>query len=74
MQLHQLEWILHARAIQCVSTQKRIDIFDGKIPNLVGKFSIDSQDPNADLKAPLEILGFVDVDRLYKHEKRTTHD
>jgi hypothetical protein len=42
--------------------------------NLVGKFSIASRDPNAYLKAPLESSGFVDVDRLFKHEKQTLHD
>jgi hypothetical protein len=45
-----------------VSTQKRTVIFEGKMPNLVGKFSIASRVPNEDLKAPLEISGFVDVD------------
>jgi hypothetical protein len=57
-----------------VSTQKRTDIFEGKMPNLVGKFSIASRAPNADLKAPLESSGFVDVDRLFKHAKQTLHD
>jgi hypothetical protein len=57
-----------------VSTQKRTDIFDGKMAYLVGKFSIASRAPNADLKAPLEISGFVDVDRLFKHAKRTFYD
>jgi hypothetical protein len=57
-----------------VSTQKRTDIFDGKMPNLVGKFSIASRAPNVYLKAPLEISGFVDVDRLFKHAKRTFYD
>jgi hypothetical protein len=40
------------------------------MPNLVGKFSIASRAPNADMKAPLEISGFVDVDRLFKHAKQ----
>jgi hypothetical protein len=44
------------------------------MPNLVGKFSIASRAPNEDLKAPLESSGFVDVDRLFKHVKRTLHD
>jgi hypothetical protein len=57
-----------------VSTQKRTGIFYGKMPNLVGKFSIAFRAPNADLKAPLESSGFVDVDRLSKHAKRTLHD
>jgi hypothetical protein len=57
-----------------VSDQKRTGIFERTMPNLVGKFLIASRDPNADLKAPLEISGFVDVDRLFKHAKRTLHD
>ena len=44
------------------------------IPNIVGKLWLDSRAPNADLKAPLEILGFLDVDRLFKHAKQTLHD
>jgi hypothetical protein len=44
------------------------------ILKLEGHFSIPSQAPNADLKAPLEISGFVDVDRLFKNAKRTFHD
>jgi hypothetical protein len=40
------------------------------MPNLAGHFSIPSQAPNEDLKTPLESLGFLDVDRLFKHEKR----
>jgi hypothetical protein len=57
-----------------VSTQKSTGIFDGKMPNIVGKFSIASRAPNAYMKAPLEILGFLDVDRLFKHAKRTFYD
>jgi hypothetical protein len=57
-----------------VSDKKRTGIFERTMPNLVGKILIASRDPNADLKAPLEILGFVDVDRLFKHAKRTLHD
>jgi hypothetical protein len=44
------------------------------MPNLVGKFSIASRAPNEDMKAPLEISGFVDVDRLFKHAKWTFYD
>jgi hypothetical protein len=44
------------------------------MPNLVGKILTASQASNADLKAPLEILGFVDVDRLFKRSKRALHD
>jgi hypothetical protein len=44
------------------------------ILKLAGNFSIPSQTPNADLKAPLESSGFVDVDRLFKHSKQTLHD
>jgi hypothetical protein len=44
------------------------------ILKLAGHFSIPSQTPNADLKAPLESSGFVDVDRLFKHSKQTLHD
>jgi hypothetical protein len=44
------------------------------MPNLVGKILIASRAPNADLKAPLESSGFVDVDRLFKHAKQTLHD
>jgi hypothetical protein len=57
-----------------VSDQKCTNIFEGTMPYLVGKFSIASQDPNADLKAPLESSKFVDVDRLFKHAKQTLHD
>jgi hypothetical protein len=57
-----------------VSDQKRTGIFERTMPNLVGKILIVSWDPNGDLKAPLERLGFVDVDRLFKHAKRTLHD
>ena len=38
------------------------------IPNLAGKFSIPFRAPNEYLKTPLESLGFLDVDRLFKHE------
>jgi len=44
------------------------------IPNLVGNFWLPSQTPNAYLKVPLEILGFLDVNRLFKHVKQTLHD
>jgi hypothetical protein len=44
------------------------------ILKIAGHFSIPSQAPNADLKAPLESSGFVDVDRLFKHAKQTLHD
>jgi hypothetical protein len=57
-----------------VSDKKRTGIFERTMPNLVGKILIASRAPNADLKAPLEILGFVDVDRLFKHAKWTLHD
>ena len=57
-----------------VSDKKCIGIFERTMPNLVGKILIASQDPNIDLKAPLEILRFVDVDRLFKHAKQTLHD
>jgi hypothetical protein len=60
--------------VQCVSDQKRTGIFERMMPNIVGKILIASRAPNADLKAPLESLGFVDVDRLFKHAKRTLHD
>jgi hypothetical protein len=52
-----------------VSDKKRTGIFERTMPNLVGKILIASRAPNGDLKAPLEILGFVDVDRLFKHAK-----
>jgi hypothetical protein len=57
-----------------VSDKKRTGIFERTMPNLVGKILIASRAPNGDLKAPLEILGFVDVDRLFKHAKQTLHD
>ena len=57
-----------------VSDQKRTGIFERTMPNIVGKILIASQAPNVDLKAPLEIFRFVDVDRLFKHEKWTFHD
>jgi hypothetical protein len=57
-----------------VSDKKRTSIFERVMPNLVVKILIASQAPNADLKAPLESLGFVDVDRLFKHAKQTLHD
>jgi hypothetical protein len=57
-----------------VSDQKRTSIFERMMSNLVGKILIYSRAPNADLKEPLESLGFVDVDRLFKHAKRTLHD
>jgi hypothetical protein len=65
---------LHIVVVEIVSTQKSTDIFEGKMPNLVGKFSIASRAPNADMKAPLESSGFVDVDRLFKHAKQTFYD
>jgi hypothetical protein len=40
------------------------------ILKLAGNFSIPSQDPNADLKTPLDSLDSLDVDRLSKHENR----
>jgi hypothetical protein len=57
-----------------VRDKKCTGIFERTMPNLVGKFFIASRDPNAYLKEPLEILGFVDVDRLFKHSKWTLHD
>jgi hypothetical protein len=57
-----------------VSDKKCTGIFERTMPNLVGKILIASWAPNAYLKAPLESLGFVDVDRLFKHAKRTPHD
>jgi hypothetical protein len=57
-----------------VNDKKRTGIFERTMPNIVGKILIASQDPNGDLKEPLEILRFVDVDRLFKHAKRTLHD
>jgi hypothetical protein len=57
-----------------VSDQKRTNIFERTMSNIVGKFLIASRAPNADLKAPLESSGFVDVDRLFKHAKQTLHD
>ena len=57
-----------------VSDKKCTGIFERMMPNIVGKILIASQDPNAVMKAPLEILGFVDVDRLFKHAKQTLHD
>ena len=56
-----------------VNDKKHTSIFERTMPNLVGKILIASQDPNADLKVPLESLGFVDVDRLFKHEKQALH-
>jgi hypothetical protein len=44
------------------------------MPNIVGNILLASRAPNAYLKAPLERLGFLDVDRLFKHEKQTLHD
>ena len=57
-----------------VRDKKHTGIFERTMPNIVGKILIASQDPNADLKAPLERLGFLDVDRLFKHAKQTLHD
>ena len=57
-----------------VSDKKCTGIFERTMPNLVGKILIASWAPNGDWKEPLEILGFVDVDRLFKHEKQTLHD
>jgi hypothetical protein len=44
------------------------------MPNIAGDFLIPSQALNEDLKLPLEILGFLDVNRLFKHVKQTLHD
>jgi hypothetical protein len=41
---------------------------------LAGNFSIPSQAPNEDLKTPLESLDSLDVDRLFRHEKRIFYD
>jgi hypothetical protein len=57
-----------------VRDKKCTSIFERMMPNLVGKILIASQAPNVDLKEPLEILGFVDVDQLFKHAKWTFHD
>jgi hypothetical protein len=57
-----------------LAIKNALAFFERTMPNIVGKILIASRAPNADLKAPLEILGFVDVDRLFKHAKRTFHD
>jgi hypothetical protein len=57
-----------------VSDKKCTGIFERMMPNLVGNIWPASQTPNEDLKAPLERLGFVDVDRLFKHAKQALHD
>lgn len=44
------------------------------MPNLVGNVLVPSRAPNTDLKASLENLGFVDVDQLFKHVKKTFYD
>ena len=44
------------------------------ILKLEGHFSIPSQDPNEDMKTPLDSLDSLDVDRLSKHAKWTLHD
>ena len=44
------------------------------MPNLVGNILLASQAPNAYLKAPLERLGFVDVNQLFEYEKKTLYD
>jgi hypothetical protein len=41
---------------------------------LAGNFSIPSRAPNEDLKTPLESLDSLDVDRLFRHEKRIFYD
>jgi hypothetical protein len=41
---------------------------------LAGNFSIPFRAPNEDLKTPLESLDFLDVDRLFRHEKRIFYD
>jgi len=57
-----------------VSDKKRTSNFWRIMPNLAGHFSILSQAQNEDLKAPLESLGVVDVDRLFKLVKRIFYD
>jgi hypothetical protein len=69
-----LNGLLNPGNLLCVSDKKRTGIFERTMPNLVGKILIASRAPNGDLKAPLESLGFVDVDRLFKHAKQTLHD
>jgi hypothetical protein len=43
------------------------------MPHLVEDFLMPSQDLKKYLKVPLEILGFLDVNRLFKHVKQTLH-
>jgi hypothetical protein len=57
-----------------VSDQKCTGIFERMVLKLAGNFSIPSRAPNEDLKTPLESLGFLDVDRLFRHEKRIFYD
>jgi hypothetical protein len=44
------------------------------MPNIVRDFWLPSRALNADLKVPLESLGFLDVNWLFKHVKQTLHD
>jgi hypothetical protein len=57
-----------------LAIKKCTGIFERMMPNLVWDVLLASWTPNADLKAPLESLGFVYVNKLFKHAKQTLHD